>query len=95
VVYAQKCAQCHQADGAGIKGAFPPLWGATSFNGGAGMAHIDRMTGFVRYNMPRDAPGSLTLDDAYDVSAYVLAHKRPHFNRRVLVLQMPLNAGYF
>ncbi len=95
VVYAQTCVRCHQIDGAGIKGAFPPLWGATSFNGGAGMAHIDRMTGFVRYNMPQNAPGSLTLDDAYDVSAFVLGHKRPHFNRRALVLQTPRSAGFF
>jgi thiosulfate dehydrogenase len=94
-LYAQKCATCHQANGAGIKGAFPPLWGAGSFNSGAGMAHIDRMTGFVRYNMPQNAPGTLTPDDAYDVSAFVLSHIRPRFVRKRLVLQSPRPAGFF
>ncbi|MGA8532737.1 MAG: c-type cytochrome [Candidatus Tumulicola sp.] len=94
-IYAQKCVTCHQSNGAGINGAFPPLWGATSFNAGAGMAHIDRMTGFVRYNMPQNAPGSLTVGDAFDVSAFVLAHHRPSFARRVLVLQVPRPAGFY
>lgn len=94
-VYGQKCVSCHQADGNGIAGAFPPLWGPKSFNNGAGMSHINRMTGFVRYNMPQNAPGSLTLDDAYDVSAFVLKHRRPHFGRSVLVLTSPRPAGFF
>lgn len=77
--YAQSCQKCHRADGAGA-GPIPPLWGATSFNNGAGMAKIDRMTGFVLYNMPADAPGSLSLRDAYDISGYVLSHRRPAFD---------------
>lgn len=94
-LYAQKCETCHQAGGGGIRGAFPPLWGPTSFNDGAGMAHIDRMTGFVRYNMPQNAPGSLSLDDAYDVAAFVLSHKRPHFARSVPIESAPHPAGFF
>ena len=70
------------ANGAGVSGSFPPLWGARSFNNGAGMAHIDRMTGFVRYNMPQNAPGSLSLQDAYDVAGFVLSHARPHFQAK-------------
>lgn len=31
-IYAQNCAACHQPDGAGIKGAFPPLAKADYFN---------------------------------------------------------------
>jgi thiosulfate dehydrogenase len=94
-LYAQKCALCHQANGAGMVGAFPPLWGADSFNDGAGMAHIDRMTGFVMHNMPQNAPGSLSLQDAYDVSGYVLTHARPKFEGKALVEQSPLPADYF
>ena len=68
---------------------------AASFNDGAGMAHIDRMTGFVRYNMPHNAPGSLSLEQAYDVAAFVLHHPRPHF-RKTRVEQTPaLPAKYF
>ncbi|HKE35898.1 MAG TPA: c-type cytochrome [Candidatus Baltobacteraceae bacterium] len=94
-IYSQKCVTCHQANGAGVSGTFPPLWGDTSFNSGAGMAHLDRMTGFVRYNMPKNAPGSLSPDDAYDVSAFVLSHKRPRFHGESLVAPEPTPARYF
>lgn len=94
-LYAQKCAACHQANGAGITGVFPPLWGPTSFNAGAGMAHIDRMTGFVHYNMPQNAPGTLSLQDAYDVAGYVLSHSRPRFAGSRLVTQTPMPARYY
>ena len=59
------------------------------------VAHIDRMTGFVRYNMPQNAPGSLSLSQAYDVSAFVLSHARPHFAKNALVLTGALPAKYF
>jgi thiosulfate dehydrogenase len=94
-VYGQRCAKCHGLDGQGVPGTYPPLWGARSFNDGAGMAHIDRMTGFVRYNMPYDSPGSLSLAQAYDVAAFVLRHARPHFRKNALVLMRPLPAKYF
>jgi thiosulfate dehydrogenase len=94
-LYAQKCAACHRADGAGISGVSPPLWGARSFNRGAGMAHLDRMTGFVRYNMPQNAPGSLSWADAYDVAAFVLSHVRPRFQKNALVETTPLPAKFF
>ncbi len=94
-LYAQKCVSCHQANGTGVHGAFPPLWGPTSFNAGAGMAHIDRMAGFVRYNMPANAPGSLSLADSYDISAWVLAHPRPTFNKARLIAPSPQPARYF
>lgn len=94
-LYAQKCASCHQANGAGVASTFPPLWGPTSFNRGAGMAHIDRMAGFVRYNMPQNAPGTLSLADAYDVSAWVLSHERPAFDAARAVQFPPAPAKYF
>jgi thiosulfate dehydrogenase len=94
-IYTRTCVVCHQINGAGINGAFPPLWGDGSFNDGAGMAHIDRMTGFVRYNMPKSKPGTLSLDEAYDVAAFVLHHHRPHFHRNVPVVESPRPAGYF
>ena len=94
-IYATRCTACHQANGAGIAASFPPLWGSTSFNDGVGMAHLDRMTGFVHYNMPLDAPGTLSLEDAYDVSAFVLRHKRPHFQPNVVVRAAAEPARYF
>jgi thiosulfate dehydrogenase len=94
-IYAKSCQACHQANGAGIHGTFPPLWGPTSFNTGAGMEHLDRMTGFVMYNMPKGAAGTLSLHDAYDVSAWVLTHARPKFNRNRVIDQQALRADYF
>ena len=94
-IYAQRCAACHQADGNGVGAQIPPLWGPESFNAGAGMAHLDRMTGFVHYNMPQTAPGTLTLDEAYDVSAWVLAHQRPAFHGEALIAEPPNPAQYY
>lgn len=95
LIFVENCAKCHRLDGQGIAGVFPPLWGRRAFNDGAGMAHIDRMTGFVRYNMPQTNPGSLSLGQAYDVAAFVLSHKRPHFRKNALVVTAPLPAKYF
>lgn len=94
-LYMQKCSACHQADGAGIHGAFPPLWGPKSFNNGAGMAHVDRMTGFVMYNMPQNAPNTLSLQDAYDISSWVLTHARPHFAGSRLIAHPAQPAKFF
>lgn len=79
-IYAQHCQMCHQANGAGVTGHFPPLWGATSFNRGAGMAKLAMMSAFVKSNMPANAPGTLSAQQAYDVAAFVLSHTRPAFN---------------
>jgi thiosulfate dehydrogenase len=94
-IYAQRCSACHAANGAGIGSTYPPLWGATSFNAGAGMHRLNTMAGFVRYNMPQNAPGSLSDQQAYDVSAYVLSHERPRFQRSRLITFPPVPAGYF
>lgn len=94
-IYATRCAGCHQPGGLGISGTFPPLWGPRSFNRGAGMAHLDRITGFVHANMPQDAPGSLSLDQAYDVAAFILSHGRPAFAGRALVRSPSLPAKFF
>ena len=78
-LYAQQCQVCHGADGQGIRGMFPPLWGPGSFNDGAGMSHTAKMAAFVKGNMPKTKPGSLTVQQAYNVAAFVTAKPRPHF----------------
>lgn len=93
-LYVQKCSACHGANGAG-SAAFPPLWGQRSFNGGAGMHRLSTMAAFVRYNMPQNAPGSLTPQEAYDVSAFVLSHARPKFQSARLVGFPVRPAKYF
>lgn len=86
VVYQAHCAACHGADGQGLKTGnktvFPPLWGPRSFNAGAGMAHIKHAAPFIKANMPFDAPGTLTTQQAYDVAAFIDHEPRPKDPRK-------------
>jgi thiosulfate dehydrogenase len=78
-IYVAQCAACHGTTGAGNASAgFPPLWGPRSFNDRAGMNRL--MAGFVQAHMPLGRGGTLTDQQAADVSAFVLAHPRPRFN---------------
>lgn len=79
-LYATICANCHGPDGAGSPPAYPPLWGPDSFNAGAGMAKPAKMAAFVLKNMPFDQPGSMTVQQAFDVAAYVASKPRPAMN---------------
>ena len=93
-IYAAQCAACHGADGAGTPTAnFPPLWGPKSFNDGAGMN--TKMAAFVKANMPLGHGGSLGDQEATDVSAYVLSHARPHFDRNRPIAFPSEPAGFF
>lgn len=93
-IYAAQCAACHGANGAGNAAAgFPPLWGPKSFNSGAGMN--TKMAAFVRMAMPQNAPGSLSDQEAADVSAFVLSHPRPKFNPNRLIAFPPEPARFF
>lgn len=78
-VYADNCAACHQPNGEGSDG-IPPLWGSNSFNDGAGMNQIRRLSAFVYWNMPYQEP-VLSKEEALDVAAYVTQKKRPHFQK--------------
>ena len=75
-IFAGTCVRCHGADGEGTVVA-PALWGARSYSIGASMARIERAASFIRHNMPLDAPGSLSDQQAYDVAAFVDSHARP------------------
>lgn len=79
-IYAKQCVVCHGAEGTGQLPAIPALWGPDAFSDGAGMNNIDRMAAFVQHNMPQTKPGSLTPQEAFDVSAYVHSKPHEHFN---------------
>jgi thiosulfate dehydrogenase len=79
-VYATQCAGCHGNDGAGRAPLFPPVWGADSFNDGAGMNGVRKMAAFVQHNMPANRMGNLSPQDAYDVAAFIHTQPRPAFN---------------
>lgn len=101
-LYEQKCAACHGADGQGVplgpelKPA--PLWGARSWNDGAGAARTYTLAGYIRYAMPLTAPGSLSDEEAQQIAAYITARERPVFPEKdqdYLVEQMPKDAVYY
>lgn len=86
IVFAEKCASCHGADGQGLPippdGArsYPPLWGERSFNEAAGLFRLSRLAGYVKSNMPFGATYNnpqLTDEEAWDVAAFVSAQPRP------------------
>lgn len=80
-VYLSQCAGCHGIDGAGVPPVLPAVWGRDSYNDGAGMNNRDKMAAFVMHNMPQNHPGTLTAQQAYDVSAYIHTMPRPKFNQ--------------
>jgi thiosulfate dehydrogenase len=80
-VYVESCAVCHGEEGqgrtAGGRTVFPPLWGAESFNWGAGMHQVDMAAAFIKSNMPYGAGDTLTDQEAWDVAAYINSRPRP------------------
>jgi thiosulfate dehydrogenase len=74
-IFSESCARCHGADGMGTPLA-TPLWGDGAYTIAAGMARVRMAAGFIRRNMPFDAPGTLTDQQALDVAAYINAQPR-------------------
>ena len=72
---AKLCVTCHLATGQGA-GVIPSLWGPGSYSVGASMARLERAASFIKHNMPQTAPGSLTAQEAFDLSAYINSHPR-------------------
>lgn len=80
-VFTSNCALCHGENGEGRKVGdryvFPPLWGAESYNWGAGMHRVNTAAAFIKANMPLGRGGTLSDQDAWDVAAFVNSHERP------------------
>lgn len=82
-LYLESCASCHGADGQGIDGQYPPLWGSGSFNDGAGMGRVYTASAFIREAMPYGAAHTVTdWRDVQDIAGYMNAHDRPHLPRQ-------------
>lgn len=88
-VYVAKCQSCHQSNGEGVMNGdktaytFPPLWGANSYNDGAGLYRLSNFAKFVKYNMPLGASHDmvqLTDEESWDVAAFVNSQPRPKKN---------------
>lgn len=78
ILYGEKCQSCHGPDGHGVA-SFPPVWGETSYNSGAGMSQIDKMATWLKPNMPV-GDTTLTMQQAVDLAIYVDAQPRPAFD---------------
>ena len=61
---------------------YPPLWGDTSFNLGAGMARLNTAAAFIKWNMPLGQGGTLSDKEAYDIAAYFTTQDRPDFTNK-------------
>jgi thiosulfate dehydrogenase len=81
-IFMDRCTSCHGVDGQGVaigdKKA-GPLWGADSWNDGAGAARVYTLAGIVRYAMPYLNPGSLTDEEAQEVARFITSKPRPAF----------------
>jgi cytochrome c len=81
-LFAQRCAACHGTEGQGryLSKTYyrPALWGPDSFNNLAGLgAKPEKMAGFLKHNMPLGSGGSLTLQEAWDLTAFIGTQPRP------------------
>jgi thiosulfate dehydrogenase len=81
-VFASVCARCHGPNGQGTPLA-PPLWGARSYNVGAGMSRINTAASFIYALMPLDRAQQLTPQQAFDVATYINTRPRPDFPKKI------------
>jgi cytochrome c len=85
-LYQAQCANCHGAQGQGMAPVYPALVGREPREGfpfasdpklvrtvGNYWSHATTLVDYVRRAMPLTAPGSLSADQVYAVSAYILA----------------------
>lgn len=80
-VYDARCASCHGSDGAGGEGLADPVVGgigsldtdAPVKTVGSYWPYATTLFDYIRRAMPLDAPLSLTDDEVYAVSAYILS----------------------
>jgi len=89
-IYAKSCLACHNSNGEGIPTTHPmtalgymvpPLWGPDAFNDGAGMNRLITAANFIHFNMPHGADylnPQLSVEEAWDVAAYLVSQPRPH-----------------
>jgi len=90
--YSRFCMSCHGENGGGYQSmsvgssgthVAPALWGATSYNNGAGMNRVLTTAAFIYSNMPLGTPWNrpaITNEDAYDIAAYISSQERPQMS---------------
>ena len=77
----KNCMTCHGSDGSGTgANSGPALWGDNSFNDGAGLGRLTKMTGYIQNNMPIGDEYDLSDQEAVDLAAFILSQDRPVFS---------------
>lgn len=85
-LYLKNCQICHGNSGEGQKISsqgnfiYPPSWGESSFNTGAGLFRISNFAKYIFANMPNGATyekPALTEEEAWDIAAFVVSMPRP------------------
>ncbi|MBL4819481.1 MAG: cytochrome c [Gammaproteobacteria bacterium] len=77
-IYQARCQSCHGADGEGLSSATRLVGGSMQSEGrpirtvGSYWPYATTVFDFIRRAMPADAPKSLTDEEVYQVTAYVL-----------------------
>lgn len=84
-IYNKACISCHGENGDAGSLA---LWGANSYNIGAGMARLRTAAGFIQAYMPKMeaggySQGTLTDEEAMNLAAYINSHDRPDFPDKI------------
>lgn len=87
IVFSNNCQRCHGENGQGVLSPeknnyiYPPLWGDSSFNIGAGLYRLSNLAGFIKNNMPYGEVTwknpKLTNEEAWDVAAFIASQPRP------------------
>jgi len=91
-MYNRFCMSCHSKNGAGYQSmsaggsdshVVPALWGANSYNNGAGMNRLLTTAAFIQSNMPLGTSWNrpaITNEEAYDIAAYLSSKERPQIS---------------
>jgi thiosulfate dehydrogenase len=100
-LFIEKCSSCHGVDGQGVQigdKKAGPLWGPASWNDGAGAARVYTLAGIIRYAMPYLDPGSLTDEEAQQISFFINSKPRPAYPFKAedyTSEPMPVDAVYY
>lgn len=90
--YDRFCMSCHGKNGNGYQSmssgssgshVVPALWGASSYNDGAGMNRLLTTAAFIQGNMPLGTTWThpaISTEDAYDIAGYLSSRKRPEMS---------------
>ncbi|PKO32661.1 MAG: cytochrome C peroxidase [Betaproteobacteria bacterium HGW-Betaproteobacteria-7] len=90
--YERFCMSCHGKDGNGYQSlsasssgsrVVPALWGAGSYNNGAGMNRLLTTAAFIQGNMPLGTTWThpaISNEEAYDIAGYISSRNRPQMS---------------